>query len=135
MSSALVGLSFMAEVEMHVSLYIWTAPDFLPSRPLYDFHNFTIPREIMTPLGIAILGSGIFAVEQHKPGVEACDLLKLVAAYSRSTASVTKAFGDSNVDLYSDDSDAGKTLDDLLARKDVDAVIIAYASSPPISLW
>ena len=87
----------------------------------------------MAPLGIAILGSGIFAVEQHKPGVEACDLLKLVAAYSRSAASVTKAFGDSNVDLYSDDSEAGKTLDDLLARKDVDAVIIAYAPPPLIS--
>ena len=60
----------------------------------------------MASLGIAILGSGIFAVEQHKPGVKACDLLKLVAAYSRSSASVTKAFGDSTVDLYSDDSEA-----------------------------
>lgn len=79
----------------------------------------------MAPLGIAILGSGIFATEHHKPGVEACELLKLVAAYSRSRASVEKAFGDSNVDLYSDDS---RTLDDLLARKDIDAVIVAYAS-------
>lgn len=88
----------------------------------------------MAPLGIAILGSGIFAVEQHKPGVEACGLLKLVAAYSRSTASVTKAFGDSNVSLYSDDSGAGKALDDLLARKDIGAVIIAYAPSLSITV-
>jgi len=80
------------------------------------------------PLGIAILGSGIFVAEQHRPGVEACELVKLVAVYSRSRASVENVFGDvtgKGVDLYSDDSGKGSNLEDLLARKDIQAVIIA----------
>jgi len=35
----------------------------------------------------------------------------------------------SGVDLYSEDSGSGKTYDDLLAREDIQAVIIAYADS------
>lgn len=41
----------------------------------------------MAPIGIAILGSGIFACEEHKPAVEACKDLELKAVYSRSKRS------------------------------------------------
>jgi predicted dehydrogenase len=52
--------------------------------------------------------------------------LELKAVYSRSLKSA-KSLGtdDSKVDLYSDDSGSGKSLDDLLARSDLQAVIIA----------
>lgn len=51
----------------------------------------------------------------------------LRAIYSRSLNSAQSlAEGTSNVDLYSEDSGAGKSYDDLLNRSDIGAVIIAY---------
>ncbi|KIW64306.1 hypothetical protein PV04_09250 [Phialophora macrospora] len=77
-------------------------------------------------IGVAILGGGIFAREEHKPAVEASKHLTLKAVYSRSLKSAkTLEVDESQVDLYSDDSSAGKSLDDLLSRSDIQAVIIA----------
>lgn len=48
------------------------------------------------------------------------------AVYSRSLKSAKTLTTDaSNLDIYSDDSGSGKSLDDLLARSDIHAVIIA----------
>lgn len=41
----------------------------------------------MAPIGIAILGAGIFAREEHKPAVDACKDLELKAVYSKSKRS------------------------------------------------
>ncbi|KIW86052.1 hypothetical protein Z517_01446 [Fonsecaea pedrosoi CBS 271.37] len=77
-------------------------------------------------IGVAILGGGIFAREEHKPAVEASKDLTLKAVYSRSLKSAkTLEVDESKVDLYSDDSGVGKSLEDLLARSDIQAVIIA----------
>ncbi|KFZ09203.1 hypothetical protein V502_08867 [Pseudogymnoascus sp. VKM F-4520 (FW-2644)] len=77
-------------------------------------------------IGVAIIGSGIFATEQHLPAVEATPLLNLKAIFSRSllaaTTLATAAKGD--VDTYADDND-GKDYAALLARSDITAVIIA----------
>ena len=74
-------------------------------------------------VGVAILGSGIFVREEHLPAVEACNDLTLKAIYSRSLKSA-KAL-ETSVDLYSDDADNDKSLDSLLSRNDIQAVIIA----------
>lgn len=77
-------------------------------------------------IGVAILGGGIFAREEHLPAVEKSKDLTLKAVYSRSLKSAKSLETDSSkVDLYSDDSGTGKGLDDLLARDDIGAVIIA----------
>ncbi|GJC98026.1 oxidoreductase [Colletotrichum higginsianum] len=83
----------------------------------------------MAPIGVAIVGGGIFAKEQHLPAVEASDQLTLKAIYSRSHKSaedtaklVTKS---TSPDLYSDDSGDGKSFKDLLARNDIQALILA----------
>ena len=61
-----------------------------------------------------------------QPAVEASKDLELKAVYSRSLKSAkTLETDDSKVDLYSDDSGPGKSLDDLLARSDLHAVILA----------
>jgi predicted dehydrogenase len=75
--------------------------------------------------GVALIGSGIFAKEEHLPAIQATPSLNLVAVYSRSLKSA-QALSEklSSVDLYSDDND-GKTYDDLLKRDDVKGVIIA----------
>ena len=58
--------------------------------------------------------------------MEAAKTLTLKAVYSRSLKSAKTITTDSaNVDLYSGDSGSGKSLDDLLARSDIHAVIIA----------
>jgi len=74
-------------------------------------------------IGVAIIGSGIFVKEEHLPAVKASSNLTLKAIYSRSLKSA-QSLG-SNVDLYSDDSGAGKTYHDLLLRPDINAVILA----------
>ena len=69
-------------------------------------------------------GSGIFARTEHLPAVLACKDLSLKAIYSRSLASAKKLENlPAGTDFYSNDSDA--SLDDLLARPDILAVIIS----------
>ncbi|KAJ6109365.1 hypothetical protein N7486_001599 [Penicillium sp. IBT 16267x] len=81
-----------------------------------------------TPIGVALIGGGIWAREEHAPAIEAAkDTLALKAVYSRSAVSA-KSFAESvscPVDLYSEDSDKG--LDELLQRADIGAVIIALS--------
>ncbi|KAF3930742.1 hypothetical protein ABW19_dt0210189 [Dactylella cylindrospora] len=82
----------------------------------------------MAPIGVAILGSGIFVKKEHKPAcLQDAELLSLKAIYSRSKASVeaTIAGDTAPVDIYSDDSGEGKGIDDLLKRDDIDFVIVA----------
>lgn len=77
-------------------------------------------------VGVAILGGGIFSREEHLPAVQKSKDLTLKGVYSRSLKSAQSlGTNASDVDLYSEDSGSGKGLDDLLARKDISAVIIA----------
>lgn len=81
-------------------------------------------------IGIALIGSGIFAKEEHLPAIQATPSLSLKAVYSRSLKSAKELSEKlSDVDLYSDDSE-GKNYDDLLKRDDIKAVVIAYAPIP-----
>jgi predicted dehydrogenase len=78
---------------------------------------------------IALVGSGIFAKEEHLPAIRATPLLSLKAVYSRSlqsaqTLAETTAAGSAAVDLYSEDQE-GKKYDDLLKRDDIVGVVIA----------
>ncbi|KAF5598667.1 Oxidoreductase [Fusarium pseudocircinatum] len=76
-------------------------------------------------IGIALLGAGIFAREQHLPAIEAVGHLNLKAVYSRSeqaAISLAKQARD-RVDIYFDSPPiSGRSLDDLLARSDIAAV-------------
>ncbi|CAI9636673.1 nad-binding protein [Alternaria burnsii] len=76
-------------------------------------------------IGIAIIGSGIFAKEEHLPAIQDTPSLSLKAVYSRSLKSA-KILSEklSDVELYSDDQD-GKKFEDLLKRDDVKGVVIA----------
>ncbi|KAI4652386.1 hypothetical protein J4E93_002588 [Alternaria ventricosa] len=76
-------------------------------------------------IGVAIIGSGIFAKEEHLPAIQDTPSLSLKAVYSRSQKSA-KALSEklSDVELYSDDQD-GKKFEDLLKRDDVKGVVIA----------
>jgi glucose-fructose oxidoreductase len=87
-------------------------------------------------LGLAILGAGIFAREgrlpldtiltvEHLPAIEKSGLYDVKAVYSRSKKSAEALIPNGSVDIYSDDSGPGKSVDDLLAREDIQAVDIA----------
>ncbi|PKS06036.1 hypothetical protein jhhlp_007870 [Lomentospora prolificans] len=79
-------------------------------------------------IGIAVLGAGIFAREEHIPAIQACDLVTLKAVYSRSqkSADALATSVDPKPDSYYDDpSSADKSLDALLARNDIQAVVVA----------
>ncbi|KAL5377487.1 hypothetical protein DPSP01_009823 [Paraphaeosphaeria sporulosa] len=77
-------------------------------------------------IGIALIGSGIFAKEEHLPAIKAASALSLTAIYSRSLASAKSLASEAgDVELYSEDSGEGKGYDALLARDDVQAVVIA----------
>lgn len=83
----------------------------------------------MAPIGIALVGGGLFAQQEHMPAIMKTDIFSLKAIYSRSLKSAEKTASlntsDSCPDLYSSDSGAGKSYEDLLARDDVKAVILA----------
>ncbi|KAF2011506.1 NAD(P)-binding protein [Aaosphaeria arxii CBS 175.79] len=75
--------------------------------------------------GVALIGSGIFAKEEHLPAIRSTPLLTLKAVYSRSLASAKGlSEGLSDVELYSEDQE-GRTFDKLLERTDIAAVVIA----------
>ncbi|KAK3940409.1 hypothetical protein QBC46DRAFT_385315 [Diplogelasinospora grovesii] len=85
-------------------------------------------------VGVALLGAGIFAREEHLPAIEASSDLELKAVWSRSESSAQALAaavksGAGSVDIYHGYSPsaaaAGKSLDDLLKREDVEGVIIA----------
>ncbi|KAI1786206.1 oxidoreductase family protein [Ganoderma leucocontextum] len=86
----------------------------------------------MPTKGLAILGAGIFAKEAHLPSLAKLgDVFSLKAVYSRSNKSASAFAKDakevlqlqSPPDVYHDE-DSAVSLDVLLARSDVDAVIV-----------
>ncbi|TQW00111.1 oxidoreductase family protein [Cordyceps javanica] len=85
----------------------------------------------MAPIGVAIIGSGIFVKEQHIPAILQCDLLSLKAIFSRSVQSAEAAAAQlpansgTAPDLYAEDAGEGRALADLLSRADVAAVVVA----------
>jgi hypothetical protein len=82
-------------------------------------------------IDIALIGSGIFAKEEHLPAIQDTPSLSLKAVYSRSLKSAkTLSEKLSDVEIYSDDQE-GKKFDDLLKRDDVKGVVIAYVFSLP----
>ena len=60
-----------------------------------------------------------------QPAVTANKDLTLKALYSRSLKTAQALTAGTEVDLYSEDSSSDKNLDSLLARSDIQAVIIA----------
>ncbi len=98
-------------------------------------------------IGVAILGAGIFArtgdfpsspfvriniaycdhVIEHLPAVQACSDLELKAVFSRSEKSAQAlASGVASVDAYYENpQEPSRTLSKLLAREDIQAVIVA----------
>ncbi|KAM0805783.1 hypothetical protein BDR22DRAFT_797819 [Usnea florida] len=79
-------------------------------------------------IGIAIIGAGIFARQEHLPAVQATPAFSLKAIYSRSKASAEKLAkrAAKPVNIYYDSpTTSSHTLDDLLSCHGIDAVIIA----------
>ncbi|KAF2873781.1 hypothetical protein BDV95DRAFT_488933 [Massariosphaeria phaeospora] len=76
-------------------------------------------------IGIALIGSGIFAKEEHLPAIRETPLLELKAVYSRSLKSAQTLAEGQSLDLYSDDAEGGKNYDELLKQDDIKAVVIA----------
>jgi predicted dehydrogenase len=60
--------------------------------------------------------------EEHLPAIQKSGLYDIKAVYSRSKKSAEALIPNSSVDIYSDDSGPGKSLDDLLSRNDIQAV-------------
>ncbi|KAI0445272.1 hypothetical protein F4803DRAFT_196318 [Xylaria telfairii] len=82
------------------------------------------------PLGIALIGGGIFMKEQHVPAAIACPLVSVKAVWSRSLKSAeetAKMLADAGlkVEIYSSESGPDKSYDDLLKRDDISGLILA----------
>ncbi|KAI0357694.1 oxidoreductase family protein [Trametes cingulata] len=86
----------------------------------------------MPAKSVAVLGSGIFATEAHLPAIAALgDAIELKAVYSRSNKSASAFARDAQdvlklkhaLDVYHDE-DPAVSLDVLLGRSDIDAVIV-----------
>ncbi|KID62604.1 NAD-binding Rossmann fold oxidoreductase family protein, partial [Metarhizium hybridum] len=80
------------------------------------------------PIGVAIIGSGLFVKAEHLPAVLGNARLDLKALYSRSLKSAQETAGQikdaPQPALYAEDA-PGSTYADLLRREDVQAVIVA----------
>uniref|UniRef100_A0A8H7NCQ0 Gfo/Idh/MocA-like oxidoreductase N-terminal domain-containing protein n=1 Tax=Bionectria ochroleuca TaxID=29856 RepID=A0A8H7NCQ0_BIOOC len=84
----------------------------------------------MAPIGVAIIGSGIFVKEEHLPALFKCADLSLKAIFSRSLSSAQKTAelvpeGQPKPQLYAADAGSGREYQDLLSQQDIQAVIIA----------
>ncbi|KAF8607265.1 oxidoreductase family protein [Ceratobasidium sp. AG-I] len=87
-----------------------------------------------TPVGIAMLGAGIFAKDAHLPALAALGsekvVLKAVYSRSKSSASTLAEFAKERlgaaeaIPVYSDDGSQEGGLDTLLSRSDIQAVIV-----------
>ncbi|EEY21596.1 NAD-binding Rossmann fold oxidoreductase family protein [Verticillium alfalfae VaMs.102] len=80
-------------------------------------------------IGIALLGAGLFAQEQHLPAIQSSKTFELRAVYSRSLKSASALAANTSspdaVTTYADDHPTpSRSLADILARTDVSAVII-----------
>ncbi|KAK4224807.1 oxidoreductase-like protein [Podospora fimiseda] len=82
--------------------------------------------------GIALLGAGIFAKQEHLPAILATPKFTLLAIYSRSRTTAESLLASlpssltQNISIYySSPPTEGKSLEDLLARSDIQAVDIA----------
>jgi hypothetical protein len=90
--------------------------------PFNNFYNMA--------KSIALIGSGIFAKEEHLPAIRAnSSTVVLAAIYSRSLKSAkdlaaSSSEGNDDVELYSDDQE-GRGYEDLLKREDIKGVVIA----------
>ncbi|KAB8203057.1 hypothetical protein BDV34DRAFT_200015 [Aspergillus parasiticus] len=81
-------------------------------------------------IGVALLGAGIFAKKEHLPAIKSCPSLSLKAVYSRSQTSAESFAATAGEDIeayFESPSVQSKSLDDLLQRQDIAAVIIAVA--------
>ncbi|EED22107.1 oxidoreductase family, NAD-binding Rossmann fold protein [Talaromyces stipitatus ATCC 10500] len=78
-------------------------------------------------IGVALIGGGIWAKEEHLPAILASKDLELKAIYSRSLKSANDVAGEvkdtQKIDLYSEDS--SQTFGDILKRDDIQAVVIS----------
>ncbi|GAP84562.1 putative oxidoreductase NAD-binding rossmann fold protein [Rosellinia necatrix] len=82
------------------------------------------------PLGVALIGGGIFMKERHVPAALASPVVSVKAVWSRSLKSAeetAKVLADAGVivEVYSSDSGPGRSYDDLLKRPDVAGLILA----------
>ncbi|KAI1826064.1 hypothetical protein F4861DRAFT_132368 [Xylaria intraflava] len=81
------------------------------------------------PLGIALIGGGIFMKDQHVPAALACPLVTVKAVWSRSLKSANEtakilADAGTTVDVYSSES-TEKSYDELLKRSDITGLVLA----------
>ncbi|KAF7846099.1 hypothetical protein BT93_L5260 [Corymbia citriodora subsp. variegata] len=122
-----IGFLRHAEVDSHDTYSL--VPSRLSTHPMFcsklrKYVSVVQPHQA----GIALLGSGIFIREEHLPAVLACSSLTLKAIYSRSHKSaqaLTSSLPSNHKDVSSYSDDGSENLDALLARTDVQAVIIA----------
>ncbi|KAL5043012.1 hypothetical protein BDW71DRAFT_216569 [Aspergillus fruticulosus] len=78
------------------------------------------------PIGVAIIGAGLFGKDQYFPAIRDSPFFDLKAVYSHSQGSAVKFGVAASTDAYFDKPPtARKTLTDLLNRNDIEAVIIA----------
>ncbi|TGJ79586.1 hypothetical protein E0Z10_g9180 [Xylaria hypoxylon] len=85
---------------------------------------------MVAPLGIALIGGGIFMKEQHLPAALACPQISVRAVWSRSLKSAeetAKILADAGtpVDVYSGESGVEKSYDDILKREDITGLVLA----------
>ncbi|KAI1162983.1 hypothetical protein F5B18DRAFT_353378 [Nemania serpens] len=82
------------------------------------------------PLGIALVGGGIFVKEQHLPAALASPLVSVKAVWSRSLKSAeetAKLLADAGTtsEVYSSESGPDRSYDELLKRTDIVGLILA----------